>query len=44
MRYTMLDRKMAEIYANRVKNEQDSLTIDDVPEKIRPLVEELVNA
>lgn len=41
-RYTVLDRKMAEIYASRVENEEDSLTLDDVPEKIRPLVEELI--
>lgn len=39
--YTMLDRKMAEIYAKRVENE--IITIDEVPEKIRPLVMSLTN-
>lgn len=39
--YTSLDRKMAVIYASRIDNE--TITIDDVPEKIRPLVEEILS-
>lgn len=40
--YTALDRKMAVIYAGRIDNE--AISLDDVPGKIKPLVEELINS
>lgn len=40
--YTMLDRKMAEIYASRIEKEQ--ITLADVPIKIRDLVAQIISS
>lgn len=42
MEYTKLDRSVSKIYARRIM--RGDITIEDVPERIRDLVSELVKA
>lgn len=37
-----LEEKMAETYYRRITRERDPITIDDVPAKVRPYVEKLL--